>query len=181
MWSRCRSQHIVYSALLVLSCASQEPARPARSTMAGDGIFAIEPGRGYRRDVHTSPGEQGGYSVQLSCDTAPNGIAVRGPGLESSGKSEGAGSHGDAIREVAKEANIGSVEGVGVGMGCDSDPAMRAAGIPGGTSAAWLILSDWRDVDATIAAVGAWLVRENLSLEVLIKVEQMKPTTAPNQ
>lgn len=108
-------------------------------------------------DVETRPGDYAGYRVVMPCPEGLRDVGVVGAGSVELDEIE-------AIAAVGRElglalSDVESVWGVGgYGLGCE----------PGVGTTVWL--DDWRDVDRTIAIIGAFLARRDLSLQVGIDV-----------
>ena len=118
---------------------------------------------GSRADVTTPPGEYPGYRVVTDCpawlDGASGGVDI---GVIGTGSME--------VPDVRQIGTIGGELGTvlthitslrtwgGFGLGCEAGVGTR------------VYLGDWRDVDAVIVRVGAFLRARDLALEVGIDV-----------
>lgn len=108
-------------------------------------------------DLHTPPGSYAGYRVSYPCSGSWVNVGVEGVGANPVTTINGVTRVGADI--LASLADVPSVfGGGGYGLQCHS-------GV--GTSVS---LDDWRDVDAVIARIGAYLGERDLSLQVGISV-----------
>jgi hypothetical protein len=112
---------------------------------------------GTRGDVTTEPGDYVGYRVVSPCEDSYVNIGVIGTGsVEPTDVNEisALGSDlGATLRDVTSVWGFG-----GYGLACE----------PGvGTS---IYTNNWRDVDALIGRIGAWLHERDLDLQVSVNV-----------
>jgi len=129
--------------------------------------FVLRPVQGSREDVHTEPGAKQGYEVYFGCKRFGH--------FESSGIYVGSLGHTpfpDPL-DLDQLPQFWSV--------CDRIVAATHASSAFGKATAScrlertgcaVLLSDWREIDGAMRAVGEWLASHNYRGEVLFDVEQ---------
>jgi hypothetical protein len=113
--------------------------------------------KGSPGDLHTQPGTYAGYRVSYPCSEASVNVGVEGVGANPVTTSNDISRVGTDL--LAALADVPSVwGGAGYGVQCHAGTGTRVS------------LDDWRDVDAVVARIGAYLGERDLSLQVGISV-----------
>jgi hypothetical protein len=154
IFTMTRASYIALGVLVLIGCSESETR----------GI------KGSPSDVKTAPGVHNGYAILENCQSPSINYGVLGTGSrwyadvapEDSGRTE-------ALVELASNvfkpalANVGSVDGVGIGTSCTLN-----AGVS-------VFMSDWRDVDGVFALVGQALVARDLREEINLHLTVAQP------